>query len=44
LAGIVFTEYQPAKDVGGATAHVITRLILGIIGLQRQPQAIQLQS
>ncbi|MCG8272770.1 arginase family protein [Aquamicrobium sp. NLF2-7] len=44
LAGIVFTEYQPARDVGGATAHVITRLILGIIGLQRQPQAIQLQS
>lgn len=40
LAGIVFTEYQPARDIGDATAHVITRLILNILGLQRQPKRI----
>jgi agmatinase len=37
LAGIVFTEYQPAKDVGDTTAHTIVRLILNILGLQRRP-------
>ena len=36
LAGIVFTEYQPAKDVGDTTAHTIVRLILNILGLQRR--------
>lgn len=43
LAGIVFTEYQPARDVGDATAHVIARLILNILGLQRNPQATPVQ-
>jgi len=43
LAGIVFTEYQPARDIGDATAHVIARLILNILGLQRAPQAIAVQ-
>jgi len=40
LAGIVFTEYQPARDVRDATAHVITRLILNILGLQRDPKRL----
>lgn len=43
LAGIVFTEYQPARDIGDATAHVIARLILNILGLQRQPERIKLK-
>ena len=43
LAGIVFTEFQPARDVNGATAHTITRLILNILGLQRKPQRIALK-
>ncbi|MGI6853640.1 arginase family protein [Mesorhizobium sp. 1B3] len=41
LAGIVFTEFQPAKDVSGTTAQTIARLILGILGLQRQPTRIK---
>ncbi len=38
LAGIVFTEFQPAKDVTHTTALTITRLILNILGLQRFPK------
>ncbi len=37
LAGIVFTEFQPARDVNNTTALTIVRLILNIIGLQRRP-------
>ena len=39
LAGIVFTEFQPARDVSNTTALTIVRLILNILGLQRRPQA-----
>lgn len=44
LAGIVFTEFQPARDVNGATAHAITRMILNILGLQRQPRHVDAKS
>ncbi|WP_158617347.1 arginase family protein [Falsigemmobacter faecalis] len=37
LAGIVFTEFQPARDLRDATAQTIIRLLLGITGLQRAP-------
>ncbi len=37
LAGIVFIEFQPARDVNNTTALTIVRLILNIIGLQRRP-------
>ncbi|MET0169936.1 MAG: arginase family protein, partial [Aliihoeflea sp.] len=41
LAGIVFTEFQPGRDVNDTTAQTIVRLILSIIGLQRQPARIE---
>lgn len=37
LAGIVFTEFQPERDLRDATAQTIIRLLLGITGLQRAP-------
>lgn len=37
VAGVVFTEFQPAKDVNDQTALVIIRLLLNVLGLQRQP-------
>lgn len=35
VAAVVFTEFQPRKDVRGATAKVIARLFMNVMGLQR---------
>ncbi|MBZ9772535.1 arginase family protein [Mesorhizobium sp. CO1-1-8] len=37
VAGVVFTEFQPAKDINDLTALAIIRLLLNVVGLQRQP-------
>ncbi len=37
IAGVIFTEYQPEKDINGTTAQTIARLLLNIIGIQRDP-------
>jgi agmatinase len=37
VAGLVMTEFQPAKDVQGVTALTIVRLMINVMGLQRMP-------
>lgn len=37
VAGLVFTEYQPDLDFQGITAHTIVRLMINVIGNQRNP-------
>ncbi|WP_433237469.1 arginase family protein [Streptosporangium sp. CA-135522] len=41
IAAVVFTEYQPARDIQHTTALTITRLLMNVMGLQRSvdPQA-----
>lgn len=39
VAAMVFTEYQPARDIAATTAHTIARLAINVIGLQREPQS-----
>ena len=39
VAAVVFTEYQPARDIAHTTAHTIARLLINVIGLQRDPQS-----
>lgn len=39
VAALVFTEYQPALDIQGITAHTIVRLMMNVIGNQRNPAA-----
>ncbi|ALL68271.1 Arginase family [Paraburkholderia caribensis MBA4] len=41
IAGIVFSEFQPARDVSGTTALTIIRLLLTILGIQRSPERIK---
>jgi hypothetical protein len=36
VAGVVFTEFRPDLDIAGTTAQTITRLLINVIGLQRQ--------
>lgn len=38
IAGVIFTEYQPAKDMNGTTALTIIRLLLNVLGIQREPE------
>jgi agmatinase len=38
VAALVFTEYQPALDIQSITAHTIVRLMINVIGAQRNPQ------
>lgn len=38
VAALVFTEYQPDLDIQEITAHTITRLMINVIGKQRQPK------
>lgn len=38
VAALVFTEYQPALDIQSITAHTIVRLMINVIGAQRQPR------
>ncbi len=40
LAGIIFTEFQPDRDLRDTTSQTIARLILNIVGLQRHPARI----
>jgi agmatinase len=37
VAALVFTEFQPARDVAGTTAHTIARLLMNVMGLQPEP-------
>lgn len=37
VAAVVFTEFQPERDIQRATAHTITRLLMNVIALQRSP-------
>lgn len=37
IAGVVFTEFQPAKDINDSTALAIVRLLLNVLGIQRRP-------
>jgi arginase family enzyme len=36
---VVVTELQPARDVGQITALTVVRLLMNVIGLQREPAA-----
>lgn len=38
VAALVFAEYQPALDIQSITAHTIVRLMINVIGAQRQPK------
>ncbi len=38
VAALVFAEYQPALDIQALTAHTILRLMINVIGHQRQPK------
>lgn len=37
IAAVVVTELQPARDVGQITALTVVRLLMNVIGLQRDP-------
>lgn len=40
IAGVIFTEFQPDKDINGTTALTVARLLLNIIGIQRGPAKV----
>jgi agmatinase len=39
VAALIFTEFRPALDVDGATAHMIARLFMNVMGLQPEPSS-----
>ncbi len=39
VAAVIFTEFQPARDIHQITAHTIARLLINVVGLQRDPQS-----
>ena len=42
IAAVVFTEFQPARDIQGTTAQTIARLLVNVLGLQRDPLSASL--